>query len=78
MTARIVGVGWRDSINNHSKYFKMMQNAEASVKGAADLITQHSLDADTARRVVIQQMLGDQPLQLKGSTANPDGQSAPN
>jgi hypothetical protein len=48
-----------------------MQDADAIVRDAADLIAQHGLDMDTARRVVLQGMLGDQPLPLKSGTARP-------
>jgi heterodisulfide reductase subunit D len=55
---------------DHYKHLKIMQDADAIVKDAADLIERHGLDADTARRVVISGMLGDQPLPLQGRAAN--------
>jgi heterodisulfide reductase subunit D len=55
----------------------VMQDADAIMVDAADLIAQHGLDADTARRVVLQGMLGDQPLPLKGQAATVAGQVAP-
>jgi heterodisulfide reductase subunit D len=51
---------------DHYKHLKVMQDADAIVKDAADLIARHGLDVETARRVVVQGMLGDQPLPLQG------------
>ncbi len=63
---------------DHYKHLKVMQDADAIVKDAADLIARHGLDAETARRVVVQGMLGDQPLPLKGSAPmTPAGEIAP-
>ena len=33
---------------------------------SADLLTHHGVDPDTARKVIVQGMLGDQPLPLQG------------
>jgi len=52
---------------DHYKHLKVMQDADAIVQDAADLIAAHGLDAETARRVVVQGMLEDQPLPLQGS-----------
>jgi len=54
-----------------------MQDADAIVMDAADLIAQHGIDADMARRVVLQGMLGDQPLPLKRAAAQSFGQVVP-
>jgi heterodisulfide reductase subunit D len=62
----IVGESMGIKQDDHYKHLKVMQDADAIVKDAADLMTQHGLDADTARRVVLQGMLGDQPLPLQG------------
>ena len=64
----IVGESMGFRQDDHYKHLKVMQDADAIVKDAADLIAQHGLDADTARRVVLQGMLGDQPLPLKGAS----------
>ena len=56
---------------------KVMQDADAIVMDAADLIAQHGIDADMARRVVLQGMLGDQPLPLKRAAAQSFGQVVP-
>jgi heterodisulfide reductase subunit D len=68
-------IGFRQA--DHYKHLKVMQDADAIVKDAADLIAQHSLDADTARRVVLEGLLGDQPLPLKGGASQSSGQVAP-
>ena len=62
---------------DHYKHLKVMQDADAIVADAADLIAQHGLDPDTARRVVLDSMLGDQPLPLRHAVARPPGQAEP-
>jgi hypothetical protein len=42
----------------------MMQDADAIVADYRDLIERHNLDKDTARNVIVNAMLGDQPLPL--------------
>jgi heterodisulfide reductase subunit D len=66
----IVGESMGIAQEDHYKHLKVMQDTDAIVKDAADLIAQHGLDADTARRVVLQGMLGDQPLPLQGGAVN--------
>ena len=73
----IVGASMGFRRDDHYKHLKVMQDADAIMADAADLIAQHGLDADTARRVVLQGMLGDQPLPLKGQAATVAGQVAP-
>ena len=63
--------------DDHYKHLKVIQDADAIMADAADLIAQHGLDADTARRVVLQGMLGNQPLPLKGQAATVASQVAP-
>jgi heterodisulfide reductase subunit D len=46
------------------KQLKIMQDADQIVSECSDLIAQHALDAAKARNVVVQAMLGDQPLPL--------------
>jgi heterodisulfide reductase subunit D len=48
------------------KHLKVMQDADAIVADAADLIARHGLDPETAKRVVVKSMLEDQPLPLRG------------
>jgi heterodisulfide reductase subunit D len=51
---------------DHYKHLKVMQDADAVVADAADLIARHGLDPETAKRVVVKSMLEDQPLPLRG------------
>jgi Fe-S oxidoreductase len=46
------------------KELKLMQDADQIVSECGDLIAQHGLDAGKARDVIVQGMLGDQPLPL--------------
>ena len=48
------------------KQLKMMQDADIIVEECRDLIAHHTIDAETARNVVIKAMIEDQPLPLKG------------
>jgi Fe-S oxidoreductase len=73
----IVGGSMGFKQEDHYKHLKVMQDADAIVNDAADLIAQHGLDADTARRVVLQGMLGDQPLPLQGNAVDPIKEIAP-
>ena len=47
------------------KQLKMMQDADIIVEECRDLIAHHTIDAETARNVVIKSMIEDQPLPLK-------------
>jgi heterodisulfide reductase subunit D len=67
----IVGESMGFRRKDRYKHLKVMQDADAIVRDAADLIAQHGIDADTARRVVLQGMLGDQPLPLRDGVAKP-------
>jgi heterodisulfide reductase subunit D len=46
------------------KELKMMQDADQIISECSDLIARHALDAAKARDVVVNAMLGDQPLPL--------------
>jgi hypothetical protein len=65
----IIGESMGFKQDDHYKHLKVMQDADAIVKDCDDLIARHGLDAETARRVVMQGMLGDQPLPLQGGAA---------
>jgi heterodisulfide reductase subunit D len=43
-----------------------MQDAGIILADCQDLITQHRLDAEEARDIVVKGMLADQPLPLRG------------
>jgi heterodisulfide reductase subunit D len=47
------------------KELKIMQDADAILADCQDLIMQHALDPDLARNVLVNSMLGDQPLPLQ-------------
>jgi heterodisulfide reductase subunit D len=65
----IVGESMGLRQDDNYKRLKIMQDAEAIVADCRDLIKEHDLDADTARNIVAQIMLGDQPLPLTGGGA---------
>jgi len=48
------------------KRLKLMQDVDAVLADAAPMIATHGLDLDEARAVVLQDMLGEQPLPLRG------------
>jgi hypothetical protein len=62
----IVGESMGFAQDDHYKHLKVMQDADAIVADSADLIARHGLDPETARKVIVQGMLGDQPLPLQG------------
>jgi Fe-S oxidoreductase len=61
----IVGAGMGLSREDHYKNLKIKQDVDAILADAADLVGYHKLDPDTARKVVLNGMLGDQPLPLR-------------
>jgi heterodisulfide reductase subunit D len=73
----IVGESMGLRQEDHYKHLKVMQDADAIVRDCADLIAKHGLDPETARRVVVQGMLADQPLPLKGGAASSAKEIAP-
>lgn len=62
----IVGESMGLHQDDRFKQLKIMQDADQIVAECRDLIVQHTIDAETARNVVVKAMLGDQPLPLKG------------
>jgi hypothetical protein len=64
----IVGESMGLHQNDRFKQLKIMQDADQIVAECRDLIAQHTIDAETARNVVVKAMLGDQPLPLKGAS----------
>lgn len=62
----IVGESMGLHQDDRFKQLKIMQDADQIVAECRDLIAQHTIDAETARNVVVKAMLGDQPLPLKG------------
>ena len=62
----IVGESMGFRQEDHYKTLKIKQDVDAIVADAADLMKRHGLDLDTARKVIVNGMLGDQPLPLQG------------
>ena len=65
----IVGESMGFRQEDQYKNLKIKQDVDAIVADSADLLTQHGVDPDTARKVIVQGMLGDQPLPLQGIPA---------
>ena len=62
----IVGESMGFSQEDHYKNLKIKQDVDAIMTDAADLMKRHDVDLDTARKVIVKGMLGDQPLPLQG------------
>jgi heterodisulfide reductase subunit D len=65
----IVGESMGFAREDHYKNLKIKQDVEAILADSADLIRSHGVDLDTARKVIVAGMLGDQPLPLQGAAA---------
>ena len=63
----IVGASMGLHHDDNFKRLKMLQDVDAIVAECRDLAAQHGLNAETARQVV-QAMIEEQPLPLKGKT----------
>ena len=61
----IVGESMGLQRQDRYKQLKIMQDADQIVAECSDLLATHALDAGQARNVVVNVMLGDQPLALK-------------
>jgi Fe-S oxidoreductase len=62
----VVGESMGFHQDDHYKNLKIKQDVDAIVADAADLMQRHGVDLDTARKVIVNGMLGDQPLPLQG------------
>jgi Fe-S oxidoreductase len=65
----VVGESMGFRQEDHYKNLKIKQDVDAIISDAADLLKQHKVDLDTARKVIVNGMLGDQPLPLQGKQA---------
>jgi Fe-S oxidoreductase len=54
---------------DHYKHLKIKQDVDAIITDASDLMKRHGVDLDTARKVIVNGMLADQPLPLQGAQA---------
>jgi heterodisulfide reductase subunit D len=68
----VIGESMGLSRHDRFKELKIMQDADQIVAECSDLIARHALDAGNARSVVIQAMLGDQPLPLQPASRPAD------
>jgi heterodisulfide reductase subunit D len=66
----IVGESMGLCQDDHYKNLKIKQDVDAIVADSRDLLQRHGVDLDTARRVIVNGMLGDQPLPLQGAQAS--------
>jgi hypothetical protein len=62
----VVGASMGLRQEDHYKNLKIKQDVDAIITDSADLMKRHGLDLDTARKVIVNGMLGDQPLPLQG------------
>jgi heterodisulfide reductase subunit D len=62
----IVGESMGLRQDDHYKSLKIKQDVDAIVTDASDLMKRHNVDLDTARKVIVNGMLSDQPLPLQG------------
>jgi Fe-S oxidoreductase len=60
-------IGESMGLHRHDRYkeLKLMQDADQIIAECHDLIVKHALDVAVARSVIVNGMLGDQPLPLK-------------
>jgi heterodisulfide reductase subunit D len=65
----IVGESMGLHQDDHYKALKIKQDVDAIIADSADLVRRHGVNLDVARRVIVNGMLGDQPLPLQGPQA---------
>jgi Fe-S oxidoreductase len=62
----VVGASMGLHQDDHYKRLKIKQDVDAVIADASDLMKQHGINLETARAVIVEDMLGDQPLPLRG------------
>jgi hypothetical protein len=62
----IVGASLGLHQDDHYKTMKLKQDVDTIISDASDLIKRHGINLDTARAVIVDGMLSDQPLPLQG------------
>ena len=62
----VIGQSMGFSQEDHYKNLKIKQDVDAIITDASDLLKRHNVDLDTARKVIVNGMLSDQPLPLQG------------
>jgi heterodisulfide reductase subunit D len=63
----VIGESMGLSQADHYKALKIKQDVDAIISDAGDLLKQHGVNLDTARKVIVNTMLADQPLPLQGA-----------
>ena len=63
----IVGESMGLRQDDHYKHLKIKQDVDSIIADSADLLKQHGVNLDTARKVIVGGMLADQPLPLQGA-----------
>ena len=63
----VVGESMGFRQEDHYKNLKIKQDVDAIIADTGDLLKQHGVNLDTARKVIVNGMLGDQPLPLQGA-----------
>lgn len=66
-TLEIVGASMGFHQEDHYKHLKVKQDVDSIIADSTDLLNQHGVNLDTARKVIVNGMLGDQPLPLQGA-----------
>ena len=66
----VIGASMGIHQDDHYKALKIRQDVDAIVADSADLMKRHGVNLDTARKVIANGMLGDQPLPLQGKQAH--------
>jgi len=73
----LIGESMGISREDRFKRLKKMQDTDAILADVADLAGAHGLDLDEVRAVIEQELLGEQPLPLRGRHGTRDAGSAP-
>jgi heterodisulfide reductase subunit D len=63
----VVGESMGLSQADHYKALKIRQDVDAIISDTGDLMKRHGVNLDTARKVIVNGMLADQPLPLQGA-----------
>jgi heterodisulfide reductase subunit D len=67
----VLGASMGIEQHDHYKELKITQDADLILEECRDMVAAHALNPDLAREVVLNAMLGDQPLPLRDATASP-------
>ena len=73
----LVGESMGFTREDRFKRLKKMQDADAILADVMDLVEQHGLDVEEVRAVIEKDLLGEQPLPLRGARTARDAASVP-